>query len=170
MKSFTKGLIALEGQGVINIGGSLAFTLGIGLEYNKKTKNILPYILGTTGLDVGFSIGAGATFAVTIGPFGADVTVEVVVDDSGKDLSIQLGLEDELRYYLPPANSSLVRNGFVFVPSIDKLVDEVAVAFLGRASGIVAVEFRGLPPGARAEAYVKFDIPDINNLINKVCT
>lgn len=50
MKTFAKGLIALEGEGVINLGGSLAFTLGIGLEYDKGKKKILPYILGTTGL------------------------------------------------------------------------------------------------------------------------
>ena len=167
MQSFTKGLIALEGQGVIDIGGSLAFTLGIGLEYHKKSKKILPYILGTTGLDVGFSIETDTTFAVTIGPFGADVTIGVVVDDYGEDLSIQLGLEDKLRYYLPPADSSFVREGFVFVPSIGKLVDEVAVAFSGRVSGTAEAEFRGLPPGAKAEAFVQFDISDINNLINK---
>ncbi len=105
-------------------------------------------------MDLGFSVDANAIFAVTIGPFGADVTVAVDVDDGGKDLSIQLGLDDTKRYYLPPANSSFVREGFVFVPSTDKLLDEVVVTLSGRAQGSIKAKFRTLPLEVKAKTLI----------------
>ena len=75
---FAKGIVALNGAALADLYGKLSFTLGIGLEYVKATNTILPYIKGTTGLDLELSIEAIANFTATIGPFSADVDVNFV--------------------------------------------------------------------------------------------
>lgn len=79
IQKFVKGILSFEGTAVTNVDGSLAFTLvslerlsfmsvvhvppalivfaflfpkGIGLEYVKETRKILPFIKGTTGNEV----------------------------------------------------------------------------------------------------------------------
>ena len=47
--TFAKGVIAFDGAATTAIEGSLAFTLGIGLQYVKESGDIRPYIKGTTG-------------------------------------------------------------------------------------------------------------------------
>ena len=84
----------------------MAFTLGIGLEYVKSTKTILPYIKGSTGLKLEFSAGAVAEFEATIGPFSADVVLNVEVDNLGEPVVIKFGLDSKLNYYLDDQASS----------------------------------------------------------------
>ena len=57
--TFAKGIVGLNGQALADLKGSLSFTLGIGLEYVKATKAILPFIKGTTQVAVGLEINAG---------------------------------------------------------------------------------------------------------------
>lgn len=146
---FAKGLVAFGGEGITDTKGGISFTLGIGLEYvkNAKTK-ILPYIKGTTGLDLYFSIESNANFLASIGPFTADVDVSVVVDDYGDDLSIQFGLEDSLNYYLS-SNKSLARDGFAVVANPIGLVDELDASISGRVEGQVDATF--VVPGGFGE-------------------
>ena len=76
-----KGIVALNGAALADLFGELSLTIGIGLEYLKETKTILPYIKGSTGLALGLSIDAVADFVATIGPFSADVNVDFVSVD-----------------------------------------------------------------------------------------
>ena len=69
--TFAKSIVAFEGAARTAIEGSLAFTLGIGLEYVKSSKKIIPYVKGTTGLALFFGVDASAKFQATIGPFTA---------------------------------------------------------------------------------------------------
>lgn len=164
--TFAKGLVGFEGEGLTEAKGSLSLKLGIGLEYQKSTKTILPFIKGTTGLKVAFRIKAAADFAASVGPFTADINVLATVDDYGEDLSIQFGLEDSLNYYLS-SNKTLARTGFVVVASPQQLVDRLDVSVSGRVVGEVDATLKIPPTIGEGSASVKFVIPDINNFIQK---
>ena len=69
--TFAKSIVAFEGAATTEIRGGLGFTLGLGLEYVKSSKKIVPFIKGTTGLALTFSVVAEAQFQATIGPFTA---------------------------------------------------------------------------------------------------
>jgi len=48
-ETFTKGVVGFDGQGIIELGGSLSFKLGVGVEYDKVTGSLHPFIKGSTG-------------------------------------------------------------------------------------------------------------------------
>ena len=146
--------------------GRLSFTLGIGLEYTKASKQKNPYFKGNTGLALGFTIKSATSFKASIGPFSAIIDVDVLVDNYDSDLLFKFGLEDNLNYYLSP-NKMLACNGFVVVSSLKQLVNEVDASISGQASGNVIAEFVGLPQGSSANAKVQFSVSDINNLIQQ---
>ena len=68
---FAKSIVGFEGGASTTIEGSLAFTLGIGLEYDKSSRRTNPYVKGTTGLTLFFGVDATANFQASIGPFTA---------------------------------------------------------------------------------------------------
>ena len=100
IKNLAKGLLAFEGTARTLIEGGLSFTLGIGLEYVKATKKILPYIKGTTGLELSFAAGAVAEFLATVGPLSAEIDAKLLVDNLGEPVVIKFGLDSLLNYYL----------------------------------------------------------------------
>lgn len=69
--TFAKNIVSFEGAARTEIEGSLGFTLGVGLEYVKASKDIVPYVMGTTGLELLFGLTATSEFEATIGPFTA---------------------------------------------------------------------------------------------------
>ena len=69
--TFAKSIVAFEGAASTEIEGSLGFTLGVGLEYVKASKDIVPYVMGTTGLELLFGLNSTADFEATVGPFTA---------------------------------------------------------------------------------------------------
>lgn len=99
MQKFVKGILSFEGTAVTDIGGSLAFKLGIGIEYVKSTRKILPYIKGITGLELGFSADARANFDATIGPFSAEVDMQIEVDNLGEPVKIKFGVSVYVAYF-----------------------------------------------------------------------
>lgn len=86
----------------------------------------------------------------------------MVVENSGDPLAIRFGLEDKLNYYLS-SNNTLAREGFV-VTSIGNLVKEIDASITGQVSGIVEAVFVGVP--GNANAFVQFDIADMNNMLD----
>lgn len=100
IKNLAKGLLAFEGTARTLIEGGLSFTLGIGLEYVKATKKILPFIKGTTGLELSFAAGAVAKFQATVGPLSAEIDAELELDNLGEQVVIKFGLDSLLNYYL----------------------------------------------------------------------
>ena len=90
--------------------------------------------------------------------------MNVIVDNSGDPLAIRFGLDDSTNYFLS-FNRTLAREGFVVLPSISKLVDELDATITGQVSGIVEAEFVGVP--GEASAFVRFDIADMNNLLDR---
>ena len=85
------------------------------------------------------------------------------MDNYGEPLSITFGLEDSLNYYLPPANRTSARQGFVVLNGTAQLVDELDVSVTGRVIGSVKAEFLGVP--GEANALINVSISDINSLI-----
>lgn len=59
--------MALEGSGGIEVGGTISLSLGVGLEYIKKSRTFIPYIRGITGVTLGFAANANVEFAASIG-------------------------------------------------------------------------------------------------------
>ena len=92
-----------------------------------------------------------------------EIDMNVIVDNSGDPLAIRFGLDDSTNYFLSN-NRTLARDGFVVIPSIGKLVDELDATITGQVSGIVKAEFVGVPGGANA--FIQFDIADMNNILD----
>ena len=161
-KKFAKGLIAFNGQGQTEISGSISFALGIGLEYIKKTKRIVPYIRGITGITLNFAADADAQFQASIGPLSADIDLVATIGNFGEPLSISFGLNPTKNYYLS-SDKSLSRAGFQRVSGIKALGKEISVAVRGQVEAeIEAVFLRGL-----GEAFCRLKISDINNIIQR---
>ena len=158
--NIVKGIIAVEGQGHIVVSGSLSFTLGIGLEYEKATETIIPYFKGITGITVTFSTYANAIFQASIGPLTASVDLRGEIDNYGEPLSISIGLDPDTNYYIS-SKRSLTRSGFQRVQNVAALGDEIEVTIKGQMKAeIYAVYLNGL-----GDAYLNIHISDINNLI-----
>jgi hypothetical protein len=149
--------LAFEGTSQTNIDGGLSFILGLGLEYDKKSKNINQYIKGITGLELKFGVDARAQFSASIGPFSAEVDVRTIIDNSGPPLSIKFGLEDSLNYIIS-SDKSLERNGFV-VSTIGEVVNALDVAI----SGQVIAQVDAAILGGIGELFVDMRISDINS-------
>lgn len=183
--TFVKGILAFEGSAVTDVGGSLSFTLGIGLEYVKSTKKILPYIKGTTGLELGFAAEAVAEFEATIGPFSADIDVSLEINNFGEPVVIKFGLDSSLNYYLrdqassqtsttatgsrrrlqTTGTSSIERIGFANILSVSALKDAVGVSFAGGLKGSVKASLVGVP--GEAGAFIELFLPDINCILQQ---
>ena len=158
--NIVKGIIAVEGQGRIEVSGSLSFTLGIGLEYEKATETIIPYFKGITGITVTFSTYANAIFQASIGPLTASVDLRGEIDNYGEPLSISIGLDPDTNYYIS-SNRSLTRNGFQRVQNVGALGDEMEVAISGRVEAKIDASLFG----DLGKASLTIQISDINNLI-----
>lgn len=161
IKDLAKGILAFEGTAQTNIKGGLSFILGLGLEYDKKSKTINSYIKGITGLELTFGVHAHTQFSASIGPFSAEVDVRTIIDNSGPPLSIRFGLEDSLNYIIS-SNKSLKREGFV-VSTIGELVDAVDVAI----SGQVIAQVDATILGGIGKLFVDMRASDINS---ELCT
>ena len=160
MKNFIKGIIAFEGQAGIEIAGSLKFSLGVGFEYLKKTETAIPYVKGSTGITLDFSVDANAVFQASIGPLSAMIDCEAIIDNYGEPLSVFVGLNPRVNYYIS-TDSSLRRNGFQRVSSFLDLGDEIEVAVKGQ----VHAELYAVYLGGLGDAFLRIQISDINNVI-----
>ena len=110
-----------------------------------------------------FSAEAVLDYIASIGLFSADIGVSCAVHNHGNDMSLRFGLDETKNYYLSP-NNPLARNGFLVTDGISDLINRLEVAVAGQIIGEVTANFRGLPQGATANAHVKFEVSDINNL------
>ena len=162
IKNFAKGMVGFEGSGMTEIGGSVSFTLGIGLEYIKASKSVTPYFRGTTGVSLNFLADGNAEFEASIGALSATIGVAATIDNYGDPLSISIGLDPSVNYYISN-KQKLSRDGFQRVTSIGALIDEVAVAIRGQVVAEINAEFLG----GLGEAYMRIQISDINNIIQR---
>ena len=156
------GLIAFDGAGQTEIFGSISFSLGIGLEFIKKSRTIIPYLKGTTGVTFDFSANATAEFQASIGPLSATVIVDALIDNYGEPLSISVGLNPSVNYYIS-SDRQLSRNGFQRVPSMGALKEQITFAIKGQVAAEIEAEFLG----GLGNAYMRIQISDINNIIQR---
>ncbi|EJK58713.1 hypothetical protein THAOC_21137, partial [Thalassiosira oceanica] len=162
-ETFAKGIVGLDGQGIMALGGSLSFNLGVGVEYNKVTHSRHPFIKGSTGLELVFRADALQNYIASIGLFTADIVVRCNASNYGNDVSLRFGLDETKNYFLS-TNKTLARGGFLVADNITDLIDRLEVVVAGQIFGEVTANFRGLPMGEIANAHVKFEVSDINNL------
>jgi len=160
---FAKGIVSFEGEATTEIGGSLSFTLGFGIEHIKSTGRKLPFVKGTTGLKVCFAVDTEMEFQATIGPFSANANVQFVADNYKDDLTLSVTLDENLNYYLPSVEAAFAREGFIVMETISKLVGAFDVSVAGRVSGSVHAELVGLAGDANANV----SIADINNIFQQ---
>jgi hypothetical protein len=162
IKNFAKGLVAFDGGGRSEIEGSISFSLGIGLEYMKKTGATFPYIRGVTGLTLNFSADTNTEFEASIGHLSGNVECHATVDNYGEPLSITVGLDPSFNYYISTEKMSN-RVGFQRVASIEALVDQIAVSYRGQILAEIRVELMY----ALGNAIMTIHINDINNVIQR---
>ena len=176
LKAFAKGLLPFAGSAITDIkNGLLSFTFGIGIEYERATKKVRPYIKGTTGLELGFAAQAVADFDVTIGALSAEARANLVVDNFGDSVVIRAGLDNSLNYFLrdqvsdksstaqPTTQIIAKREGFSEVASLGELTKSFAVSVTGGLSGSLVVAVNDFPevcPNAGVE--IDFSWPDFN--------
>jgi hypothetical protein len=162
LQNFAKGMIAFEGSGGTELEGSISLSLGVGLEYMRQSRVINPYLRGITGVRLEFAANANAVFDASIGALSATVAVNATVDNYGEPLSITVGLDPSVNYYIS-TDSTLSRSGFQRVPSIGALADEISVAIGGQVVAEIEAEFLG----GLGDAFMRIQISDINNLIQR---
>ena len=175
LKAFAIGLLPFAGSAITDINGSLSFTFGIGIEYERATKKVRPYIKGTTGLELGFAAQAVADFDVTVGALSAEARANLVVDNFGDSVVIRAGLDNSLNYFLsdqvsdksstaqPTTQIIAKREGFSKVASLGELTKSFAVSITGGLSGSLVVAVNDFPevcPNAGVE--IDFSWPDFN--------
>ena len=166
-RAFAKGMVAFEGEGGIDVDGKISLSLGIGLEYIKKSKTFNPYIKGITGVSLEFGANANLAFDASIGlviqslpcipeyfcsysshimyvrkhsALSANVKVDAIIDNYGNKLSITAGLNPKVNYYVS-CEKALIRDGFQRVSSIGALADEISVAIKGQVVAEIWAEF-----------------------------
>lgn len=163
---FRKGFV---GRAFVDMEGSVEVRLGVGFEYDKKTKEKRGYIKGLTGLVIRFAAESTLDFTANIGPFGATVVGDFTVDGPTGDLSIKLGLDDNYNYYLTN-QESLVRGSegpvcapddpcYTVVDGLGDLTNEVGSDISGQVHATIEADLSGIIPG---RIFVQFDLKDIN--------
>jgi hypothetical protein len=158
LKWFAKGLIPFEGSGIVDLEGFLSLSLGVGVEYERQSKQFRFYIKGVTGLTVGFASEISTEFTANIGALPAEVQVEASIGKIGSPITITAGLDNDVNYYIS-TNSTLQRDGFQVVSGVGKLADKITVSVTGQIAATAnAVFLKGL-----GSAYLEVSIADLNS-------
>lgn len=138
LAQFAQNLVAGEGEGILDLDAGVVFRIGVGLEYVSEEKKINPYIRGTTGLFITMDIDGSLAYEIQAGPFSGSIEADIKVtsaDDDAMPLSLTVGLDETKNYYLgDPGVTSSARPGFVTIPSIANLANELEVAFDGQVT------------------------------------
>lgn len=162
---FKEALLPSGGEADIELGGELAVTLSLGIEYNADPTGpfITPYIVGSTGLVASFYSGGGVTFKAALGPLTGSVNADFEAGTEDSPLKLQIGLKDDsTRYYLSdPQVGSIMRDGFVYPSNI---LDEIESSFQGGASATIGATV----PLINAVAEFEISIEDINDVFTAV--
>jgi hypothetical protein len=162
IKNFAKGLIPFEGSGIVDLEGFLSLSLGVGVEYERQSKQFRFYIKGVTGLTVGFASEISTEFTANIGPLSAGVQVEASIGKIGSPITITAGLDNDVNYYIS-TNSTLQRDGFRVVSNPGLLAEEIIVSVTGEIAGTANVQLRG----GLGYAFFELSITDLGSKLSE---
>ena len=148
---FAKALIPdSSANAVVSINASLTFTLEVGVEYNKVTKQVAGYLRDSTGAEVTFLATADFNIGAQIGPFPGSVEIDIDVGTLSEPVKLRAGLPDNgTKYYLFGGGND--------TKSITDVLNDTDITFTG---SITANVWAGIPD-IFSEITVNISVPDI---------